>query len=230
MPLAIISDIHGNWPALQAVLSEIDRLKCEQTVSLGDVCGYYCFPNECIDELRAREITNVMGNHDGYIAYGSNCPRSNSANRCLEYQRSVLKSDNKEWVANSKLGPILHTYGAKRCSLVHGGWNDPLDEYFEPSSSSTDAAGDVEILFSGHSHRQNICRVDPYVHCNPGSVGQPRDGDARAAFAVLTEDGAISLHRVIYDIDAVAASMKDLGFEERFYINLYHGRKIGQVI
>ena len=65
--IGVISDIHGNYPALQAVLKELDIEGCSQVISLGDVCGYYCMINECIDELRNRDIINIMGNHDKYI-------------------------------------------------------------------------------------------------------------------------------------------------------------------
>src|SRR5437762_600828 len=74
--LAILADIHGNFPAMQAVLNRIDQLGCKRIISLGDVAGYYAQPNECIDALRARKILNLMGNHDHYLVTGSECPRS----------------------------------------------------------------------------------------------------------------------------------------------------------
>src|SRR4051812_5590096 len=120
--IAIISDIHGNYPALMAVLREIEVMACEQIFSLGDVAGYYCMINECISELRKRKIPNVMGNHDHYLAHSEGCPRSNSANVCLDYQRKVVLPKNLEWLSQSPPSMKINNM-----SLVHGGWNDPLD-------------------------------------------------------------------------------------------------------
>ena len=79
--IAIISDAHGNYPALKAVLSEIDKLNCGRIISLGDVSGYYCMVNECIDEFRRRNIVNLMGNHDYYVLGRVDCPRSYTVNK-----------------------------------------------------------------------------------------------------------------------------------------------------
>src|SRR6266571_2538427 len=100
--IALIADIHGNLPALQAVLADIDEIGCEQIISLGDVAGYYCMLNECIDVLRERKIMNLLGNHDQYLVTGSGCPRSRSANRCLEFQAKRLSSTNRQWLERSQ--------------------------------------------------------------------------------------------------------------------------------
>ena len=72
--IAIISDVHGNYPALQAVLKDIDSRNCKTIISLGDVTGYYCMINECIEEFRCRKIVNLMGNHDSYLLGKEQCP------------------------------------------------------------------------------------------------------------------------------------------------------------
>src|SRR5438067_8393922 len=99
--IALISDVHGNYPALHAVLEAIDGLDCERIISLGDVAGYYCFLNECIETLRERGIVNLLGNHDQYLLEGTGCPRSDSANRCLAAQMEAVKPGNQEWLARS---------------------------------------------------------------------------------------------------------------------------------
>src|SRR2546425_4030926 len=88
--IAIISDTHGNYPALEAVLRDVAREQCEAVYSLGDVAGYYCMLNECVEALRERNIPNVMGNHDKYLSSAAECPRSLAATRCIAFQRSIV--------------------------------------------------------------------------------------------------------------------------------------------
>ena len=95
MKIAFISDIHGNFEALKAVLEEIDRMGITQIYCAGDVVGYYAQINECCEELRKREIPCVMGNHDWYVAGGGFCPRSRSVNDCLAYQRTIIEPVHK---------------------------------------------------------------------------------------------------------------------------------------
>ncbi|MFK0273909.1 metallophosphoesterase family protein [Ensifer sp. NPDC090286] len=219
--IAVISDIHGNLPALEAVLARIDELGCGSILSLGDVVGYYAQPGDCIDVLKARGITNLMGNHDYYIVSGEGCPRSKTVNDIIEYQRGIISEDQRAWLAGSRShvidGP---TY------FVHGSWQDPIDEYLYKVSEAQFPDG-CERLFAGHTHVQVRLEIGGKVFCNPGSVGQPRDGDPRAAFALLASDGTIELHRVAYDIDRTAYHMRQAGFPPRHYENLYIGAQIG---
>ena len=213
--------MHGNFPALSAVLAEIDRLGIRQVVCLGDVAGYYCAVNECAGALRARGIVNLRGNHDDYLTGGAGCPRSTAANRCLDYQRRVITDDNLRWLAESPSGCVV-----EGVSMVHGGWQDPLDEYLYDVSEEYFSALDGTRFASGHTHVQGVWRFTGKVYCNPGSVGQPRDGDPRAAFAVW-DGGTPVLHRVAYDIDAMCRLMERAGFEPYFSDNLYRGTRVG---
>ena len=219
--IAIISDIHGNIAALRSVLAEIDRMGVRQIVCLGDVAGYYSEVNNCVETLRDRGIVNLMGNHDYYLTSGTGCPRSTSANRCLEYQRRTITDDNLRWLAES---PLRASFDG--VSMVHGGWNDPVDEYLYDVSRDYFAGLDGTRFASGHTHMQGVWPLEPKVYCNPGSVGQPRDGDPRAAFAVWTS-GTPTLYRVPYDIDATCRLMQRAGFEPHFYDNLHRGIRIG---
>ena len=216
----IISDIHGNYAALEAVSTELERLGVSRIICLGDVAGYYCHINECCAFLQKKNIVTLMGNHDWYIVNGGKCPRSNSANRCLEYQNSVLESGHREWLASLK--PQAHI---EILSLVHGGWKDPLDEYMLPSADYfRPLAG--SFFASGHTHVPCVWRGAQKTYCNPGSVGQPRDGDNRASFAVFDHSG-FTLHRVAYDIQRTQRAMRIAGFDPYFYDNLSGGTKIG---
>lgn len=214
--IAIISDVHGNYEALKAVIKKIDEFGIEEIFCLGDVVGYYSQVNECCEELRRRNVKCVMGNHDWYMAADSFCPRSHSANDCLEYQRKIITSENKEWI---KTFPnIRNEHGI---SMVHGSWSNPIDDYLEPTEDYfKNLKG--RYFASGHCHIQRIENYGDKIYCNPGSVGQPRDNNPQAAFA--TFDGTeFKLYRTEYNIDKVGELMDKAGFNDYYYGSLYSG-------
>ena len=100
--IAVISDVHGNYPALKSVIQDIHKYGCERIISLGDIVGYYCMVNECIDLCRKENVVNILGNHDYYLISGDGCPRSYSVNICIRYQTSVITKQNIEWLKNSE--------------------------------------------------------------------------------------------------------------------------------
>lgn len=218
--IGILSDIHGNLPALKAVLAAAIGMGCCRFISLGDVVGYYAQPGECIDLLREHEAINLMGNHDHYMVEGLACPRSRVVSEIMTYQRCVVTPGQVEWLARSL--PMLvqgHDH------FVHGGCEDPRDQYLYRVDEACIPL-QARRLFSGHTHVQVLADFGARQYCNPGSVGQPRDGDPRAAFAVLADD-TVTLHRVAYDIDATAAAMRAAGFPPHYAECLYIGAQIG---
>jgi len=223
--IGLISDIHGNAVALRAVLAKLDVMGAEEVLCLGDVAGYGPQINECCDLLTERGIRTLMGNHDYYLAFDQPCPRSHTANLCLDYQRATITPAHKAWLG----GNPSHFDGYPGVRFVHGGWRDPVDEYLYQLRASYFSELDGELFVSGHTHVQGLWSVGEKTYCNPGSVGQPRDGDARAAFAVL-QDGAVELFRTPYDIDEMAKVSREAGFDERAYMNLYAGTRIGGAI
>ncbi len=216
--IALISDVHGNYTALQAVLAAIDGIGVDEIYCLGDIVGYYSEINQCCDELRRRNVKAIMGNHDWYMVANSFCPRSNSVNDCLAYQRRIITDENRVWLGELPLSRTLSDL-----HLVHGGWGNPIDEYLDASHEYFDRV-DGKYFASGHTHRQVLFDFGAKVYCNPGSVGQPRDNDPRAAFA--TFDGArFSLHRVQYDVDRVGVLMEEAGFSGYYYDCLKSGAR-----
>jgi predicted phosphodiesterase len=157
--------------------------------------------------LRFCNVKNLMGNHDKYLVSGMDCPRSKSANRIIEYQRQVITNENRKWLANSAMSLELDGL-----SLVHGGWDDPLEEYLYVVNEEYFAERSGVYFFSGHTHFQIYKSFSGKFYCNPGSVGQPRDGDSRAAYAIF-DQGHVTLRRVNYKIDSIAEEMKKEGFE-----------------
>jgi diadenosine tetraphosphatase ApaH/serine/threonine PP2A family protein phosphatase len=110
--------------------------------------------------------------------------------------------------------------------MVHGGWKDPLDEYLLRCEREYFKTLTGRFFFSGHTHAQALVLMGEQVYCNPGSVGQPRDGDPRAAYAIFDGEKIIP-QRIAYDVDAMVTAMRKAGFGEHFYDNLYVGTRIG---
>ncbi|BAQ65661.1 metallophosphoesterase [Geminocystis sp. NIES-3709] len=218
--IAILSDIHGNLPALEAVLKDAIAQGCNRFVSLGDVVGYYAQPGECIDLLRQYNTINIMGNHDSYLVFDTNCERSKLVASIIDYHKKIISKKQLDWLKRSLISYQENTY-----LFIHGGPKNYQDQYLYSISRETIPI-DVDYLFSGHTHVQTLVKFGQKIYCNPGSIGQPRDGDYRAGYATL--DGSdIYLHRVAYDIDKTAIAMKKAGFDEFCYENLYNGSQIG---
>ncbi|WP_368648696.1 metallophosphoesterase [Castellaniella ginsengisoli] len=219
--IAILSDIHSNLAALRAVLDDARTRGCTRILSLGDVVGYHAQPGPCIDLLAQHDAINILGNHDHYLISEENCSRSKVVARIIDYQKRIVTPAQLTWLQGSL--PSLRESGSL---FVHGGPEDPRDQYLYVIDDDT-VPEDVDRLFSGHTHVQALMPVaQGKWYCNPGSVGQPRDGDSRAAYAIFDGD-RIELRRVAYNIEETVESMKEAGFEPFLYENLYHGAQIG---
>jgi len=219
--LAVIADIHGNFPALKAVIEAIRKLDCDAILSLGDVAGYYCMINECIECCRSAGVFNVLGNHDSYLLTGTGCPRSMSANLCLEYQRQYIEPQNIQWLARS-----LPEYRDDYFWGVHGSWNNLLDDYLECFDFNRLPQPVRRVYASAHTHVQKIQKAGITTYFNPGAVGQPRDNNPLAAFAVFVPPDQVTLYRVPYNIDEICQAMQSAGFEERYFTCLKNGTRI----
>lgn len=214
--VALISDIHGNYEALKEVLKKIDFLGINEIYCLGDITGYYTQVNECCEELRKRDVKCILGNHDWYIISNTGCPRSKSANDCLNYQKTIITRENLDWLTTL---PIYRRVG--ELAVVHGGWNDPLEEYLYPSDDYFDKYPN-KYFASGHTHKQLVKQFGEKVYCNPGSVGQPRDKNYMSSFATF-DGNKFELHRVDYNVDEVSRLMAKAGFDEYYYKRLKDG-------
>lgn len=214
MRIAVISDIHGNLPALKAVLGDlgvVDALYC-----LGDMVGYGPEPNEVVEEIRRMSPDAVlMGNHDYAVITGDTSDFNTQAALAIEWTRARLDVGNGEYL--SLLSASAHFQVAGRTvGLYHGSPRDPLNEYIFPGQpnfilrSLVDAAR-AEIVLLGHTHVPFKAEVNSSLLANPGSVGQPRDGDPRASYGVLEVDSGrfdFNIRRVRYDVDLVASKIR----------------------
>lgn len=222
MRYAVISDIHGNLAALQAVLERIDGLGVGSILCLGDIVGYGPDPGECIELIRSRGIPSVMGNHDQVAAGLADPVYFNPAAReAILWTRGRLTRENAAYLADLPRRIVLDAM-----VLCHGTIND-LNRYIISPRDVRDGFAEMEALgeatrlcYHGHTHVPILFRKDRFgVHrvlgqetavaenglylANPGSVGQPRDGDPAASFLVYDKGGGtITFFRVAYDIAA----------------------------
>lgn len=222
---AIISDIHGNLEALEAVLADIDQQdNIEDLYCLGDIVGYGPNPRECVDLVMGRAKVTILGNHDQAALFdpeGFNA----GAERAIFWTRNMLESDNSE--ANERrwefLGELPRMRREEELLFVHGSARNPLNEYVFPEDIYNQRKMERifalvdQYCFQGHTHIPGIFREDlsflspdevdsryefndVKTLVNVGSVGQPRDGDNRASY-VLLDGRTIHFKRVPYDFE-----------------------------
>jgi diadenosine tetraphosphatase ApaH/serine/threonine PP2A family protein phosphatase len=230
----VISDVHANITALEAVLA--DAGKIEEAWCLGDIAGYGSDPNECIERIRALpNLTCMMGNHD-YAAIGDMALEvfNSDARKALLWQRERITEAN-----NKFLGSLLQQ--PKVCgsvTLVHGSPRDPIWEYIMNTLVARINLDCFETPWClvGHSHFQAVFQyqaetdemsirvpgpADRYelterAILNPGSVGQPRDRDPRAAYAIIDQEAKTwEPHRAEYDIKSVQKRILEAGLPPR---------------
>jgi len=223
MQVAVISDIHSNRVAFDAVLDDLQARApaVDAVVCAGDVVGYNPWPAECVAAVREREIPTVMGNHDRAVASDTAFRFNSMAAAGVEHAREELDGDAIAWLSDL---PDDRTVLDGRVKLVHGHPDDP-DRYTYPEEFSPAMLDEEDILVTGHTHVQGHETFDEGIVMNPGSVGQPRDGDPRAAYALVDlDDLAVEERRVEYDIAAVADAVREAGLPDRIGERLYDGR------
>lgn len=247
MRYLILSDIHANATALEAVLSAAQG-KWEKAVCLGDVVGYGPDPNEVIDRVRSLNAVTIRGNHD---KAGSGIADAEDFNPVAKsaalWTREHLRPENREYLEKLPIGPMK----IDDFSIVHGAFRDE-DEYVFAPAQALDSLLDAPspVTFFGHTHLQggftlrdervgvlhfrsapngvpSPLKIEPNTTylLNPGSIGQPRDGDTRAAFAIAELDKQlVEFWRVTYDIEQVQQRMFDAGLPEPLVHRLSFGR------
>ena len=229
MRFAIVSDIHANLPAWQAVLLDLASLKADQIICLGDVIGYGPHPAEVLESVHAEAHHILLGNHDAALAgLMSDETFNDDARAALAWTRTQLSSQAIEAV---RAWPLAARGPGFRCA--HAEFEQParFEYLFEPeeAAASWRAVGET-LLFAGHTHVpalfvlgesgvprraevQDFCveRGKRYV-VNPGSVGQPRDGDPRASYVLFdSQTHDVFFRRVPFDLDAYARAVAAAG-------------------
>ncbi|MCK9247837.1 MAG: metallophosphatase family protein [Solirubrobacteraceae bacterium] len=243
MHVAVVSDIHANRHALDAVLADIDDRGCEQVWCLGDVVGYGADPNGCCATVRRFATHSLAGNHD-LVALGtlSSEQFSPDAATAAAWTRDALRDEHREWLTTLSPSGIVHG-----CVLAHGSPLHPVWEYVlnGDQAERSLASFDEQVALIGHSHIALSFAQDgraPVVGTrrgdgeevvlgarrwllNPGSVGQPRDEDPRASWLQLDPDeGRATWRRVTYDVAGAAKAIRDAGLPDGLAERLKVGR------
>jgi diadenosine tetraphosphatase ApaH/serine/threonine PP2A family protein phosphatase len=246
--LAILSDIHSNLPALEAVLDEIEATGVDETWCLGDVVGYGAQPNECADLVQERCSICLVGNHDlAALDQLDISTFSPAAAAAVRWTREAMSDGT-----TSFLNGLEPADESREVALYHASPRDPVWEYvlWPDQAAECIKVQASRVSFIGHSHvalffalPEDGAQGQPHARgaqagagtslevgrgrwlINPGSVGQPRDGDARAAWLELdTEAWNAAFHRVAYDIDRAADAIVSTDLPEHLARRLYVGQ------
>ncbi len=244
MRALVVSDIHSNAVALEAVVAAAGPV--DVVWHLGDVVGYGPEPDAVVARLAELGAIGVRGNHDAATTGAIDTSWFNpEAARAIEWTTATISPSTRRWLASLPETRVETGFG-----LVHGSYRDPTWEYVidtPDARASLDRLPELDVTrgLLGHTHvplafrdegARRMTVVDGWdgtvvgldaraVLLNPGSVGQPRDGDPRAAFMIVDTDAATaSWHRAEYDIAAVQAAMRAAGLPERLAIRLSFGR------
>jgi putative phosphoesterase len=209
MRILLVADIHANWPALQAINEPHDVCLC-----LGDLVDYALDPAPCIAWARAHADHVVRGNHDHGVAQNVSVSGRNGfryltgVTRALTRER--LSADDVRYLSRLPLSRML-TLDDSRFLLVHATPRDPLDEYAPADIDYwTRRLENVEadVVCVGHTHLPYVLEVGDRLVINPGSVGQPRDGDPRASYAII-EDYKVELKRIDYPVEETVRGVQE---------------------
>jgi putative phosphoesterase len=212
MKVAVLADVHANLPALVAVLEDLPNVDC--IACLGDVVGYYADPNEVCALMRQHKIITIRGNHDAYVL-GERLPHSDRVEAYrTAWTREVLEPRNFGWLRS--LPTSMECRWGKIVAHLHHAtpWNDEAYLYPDSDQLNEIKLGPNEFLALGHTHRPMLRQCGEGFVLNPGSVGQPRDCNPLASYAILDCDTAnVDFRRARYDVTSLQRRLRELGWE-----------------
>lgn len=219
MRILVISDIHANIDALEA----IDE-PCDQVICLGDIVDYGPEPAACIDFLRQLSVPllRVRGNHDNAVAFRIDCGCGEAFKHLSvatrEYMWEVLGAPETTWLGEAPTSLMTESDGSS-IFAVHAAPSDHLFKYLKPDTPDGELAAeaavvDADIILTGHSHQPFIRAYGGKLLVNVGSVGQPRDGIPKVSYAVIA-GGEVELKRIDYDVSAAVAKTMALPLDDQ---------------
>lgn len=228
MRVAVLSDIHGNLEALEAVLAEVDQIGVDQVYSLGDIVGYGPSPGACVEIVRRRVAVSLMGNHDAAVAGLTSLEDFNEfARSAVAWTAGRLDDGQIEY-----LGSLPYLHREPDLLLVHASPIEPERWHYIHGLADIDehfAAFTERLCFVGHSHRPGVYTIRgergvtwrakcesllPGLRClvNAGSVGQPRDNNPQASYVLYdAASGSLEVRRVAYPVEKTQERMRAAG-------------------
>ncbi|MBM3877610.1 MAG: metallophosphoesterase family protein [Verrucomicrobia bacterium] len=240
MRYAILADIHGNLEALQAVLEDCKQQKVTHYCCLGDVVGYNANPKECLDYIKGTGIPVVKGNHDEYCSVAAALDGFNPhAAEAVAWTRAQLTEEDTQWLRDLRYIRLVASF-----TIVHATLDGPKRwgyVFDKLAAASSFTYQNTAVCFFGHTHvpvafiRDSQVRGGTYskfkvepgkkYFVNVGSIGQPRDGNPRAAYVVYDlDESTIELRRIDYDIATTQAKIRAAGLPERLAERLALGK------
>lgn len=227
MRYAIFGDIHANLEALTSVIEDSQSQRCNSYVCLGDVVGYNANPGECLEQVRAMDCPTVKGNHDEESTMERSLDDLNPlAESALLWTRRQLSEEQKQWLRDLKLVRQVRDF-----TIVHATLDSPASWAYVSNRFDAMASFSyqfTQLCFYGHTHVPRIYEKSDTVQClretevnirrgvkyfvNIGSVGQPRDGDWRASYAIYDSDNqSVKIRRLEYDLRTTQQKIRDAG-------------------
>jgi predicted phosphodiesterase len=240
MRYAVIADIHANLEAFQAVLADAKAMNCTHYACLGDVVGYNANPKECLDAVREMGMPCVKGNHDEYCSSETDLEGFNPhAAEAINWTRNQLTMDDRKWLRELRYIRLVASF-----SIVHATLDGPQRwgyVFDKLAAAASFTYQNTSVCFFGHTHvpvafiRDAVVRGGTYskfkvepgkkYFVNVGSVGQPRDGNPKAAYVVYDlDEGSIELRRLDYDMPATQAKILAAGLPPRLAERLAQGK------
>lgn len=226
MKVLVVSDVHSNLAALEAVLD--DAGLWDIAICAGDIVGYGPHPQECVDKLYFQGFRCVSGNHDNAVATVETDWFNDDAQEAIRVNREQLSATGIRWLGSLPTGLQLELNGLK-IAVYHGSPTQPFTSYIFPDAAETHAERflaqtGVDILILGHTHIPYRVERRGRLMLNPGSVGQPRDGNPQTSYLLLWTSPLRAEHRrVEYNIDATAEAIEASGLPHKFAARLYRG-------
>jgi len=237
---AILSDIHANLEALEAVLADARMQSCTHYVCLGDVVGYNANPSECVKIIQDLECPVVKGNHDEQASMAASTEGFNElAEEAIGWTRDHLSADDKAWLADLRLTRQVRDFTIVHATLdTPGQWGYVFNDLDAIASFTYQH---TSLCFFGHTHwptafvrDDNVRRIPvgqivlspgKKYFINGGSVGQPRDRDWRAAYSILhTDRQVVEQRRIKYDLEMAQRKIREAGLPDRLADRLAVGR------
>ena len=249
MKIALISDVHANLPALEAVLQDIDqRGDIGATYHIGDLVGYATWPNEVVSLIRSRAIPGVSGNYDSTVATDyKHCgckyedpKQEQQSHLSYGWTRQHVLADTKRFLGELPFrldvrvpgghlaGPtIILVHGTPTLNTVY--WTEDRPDSFCTKMAQLAGASAGDVIAFGHTHKPWHRTVEGVHFVNTGSVGRPKDGDPRAGYVIVTADGrnlTFDFVRVVYDVARAAAAIRESDLPSDFAAFLEKGGQV----